>query len=244
MKFNIKYLLIIPVLIVAFGIIRFARDKLAPFRLSGTVEATQIIVSSRMKSIIEKIIVEEGAVVQKDAELAKLDCQETELALELSKSSFERNEKLFKTGTASLENFEKSKTAYLNEKIRKSWCSIKSPVEGIVTHKFKESGEIVTPGTRLFAVLDPNDYWAFFYIPHNILHRFKLGQKIKTFLPESGDEFSGEIIKINENAEFTPKNVQTFDERSRLVYGVKVKLTNRDSLLKPGMSLDIEVEKP
>lgn len=244
MKFNIKYLLLIPVLIILIGVIRFAKDKFSPLRLSGTVEATQMIVSSRMNSVMERIFVEEGTLVEKDTELAVLDCKETELALDLSKSSFERNEKLLKTGIASLENFEKIKTAYLNDKIKKSWCSIKSPISGIVTHKFREVGEIVTPGTRLFAVLDPHDYWVFFYIPHNLLHKFKLGQKLKTILPERGDGFSGEIIKINENAEFTPKNVQTFDERSRLVYGVKVKLTNRDSLLKPGMSLDIEVEKP
>ena len=61
-------------------------------------------------------------------------------------------------------------------------------------------------------------------------------------LPEANVTFQGKILKINETAEFTPKNVQTFDERARLVYGIKVEVENKDNLLKPGMSLDMEIK--
>lgn len=72
-----------------------------------------------------------------------------------------------------------------------------------------------------------------------MLYRLKIGQRITGILPEASDRtFSGRIIKINEEAEFTPKNVQTRAERTRLVYGVKVRFDNPDLMLKAGMTIE------
>ena len=83
----------------------------------------------------------------------------------------------------------------------------------------------------------------YFYIPQTLINRFNTGDAVSTVLPETNESFQGKIVKINETAEFTPKNVQTYDERARLVYGVKVKVDNRKNRLKPGMSLDWEISK-
>ena len=120
-----------------------------------------------------------------------------------------------------------------------SWCRVVSPIDGMIVTKFREIGEVVAPGSVLMAVANPYDVWAYFYVPYSMLHQLKVGQKVVGFLPEANDmKFVGRIIKINEEAEFTPKNVQTRDERTRLVYGVKVQFENPGLILKAGMTIE------
>ena len=77
-----------------------------------------------------------------------------------------------------------------------------------------------------------------------MIHKLKVGDCIKCYLPELPEKIIiGKIIKINEEAEFTPKNVQTREERTRLVYGVKVRFANDDMLLKSGMVLETAFEQ-
>ncbi|MBQ5700385.1 MAG: secretion protein HlyD, partial [Alphaproteobacteria bacterium] len=79
----------------------------------------------------------------------------------------------------------------------------------------------------------------YFYVPYTMLYKLKIGQNVTGILPEAGNmKFAGRIIKISEVAGFTPKNVQTRDERMRLVYGVKVQFENPDLILKSGMTIE------
>lgn len=243
MKFNKKFLLVVPVFIITIAAIRFIKDKIGPFRVSGTVEATQVIVSARLNSALSEILIQEGDLVKKGDVLMKLDCEDVTINFERSREDFERIQKLYRSGTTSQESLDKVRTVFLDSQVRRNWCTVRSPIDGVVVHRFREAGEVVAPGTRLLSVLDPHDYWVYFYLPHNLIHRMKIGEQVKTLLPEAGKAFFGKIIKINEYAEFTPKNVQTFDERTRLVYGVKVMLHDIGNTIKPGMSLDFEIEK-
>lgn len=109
----------------------------------------------------------------------------------------------------------------------------------MIITKFREVGEVVAPGSTLVSLANPYDIWAYFYVPYEMLHKLNVGQHVIGTLPEAaGKTFSGTIIKINEQAEFTPKNVQTREERTRLVYGVKVKFENPDLTLKSGMTIE------
>jgi len=70
----------------------------------------------------------------------------------------------------------------------------------------------------------------------------KTGMEVKAYVPESNmREITGKIVKINDEAEFTPKNVQTRKERTRLVYGVKLEFSNTDNFLKPGMTVEAKL---
>ncbi len=123
--------------------------------------------------------------------------------------------------------------------LKLDWCQIKSPIDGMVMTKFREVGEIVSPGAPLLSLANPYDIWAYFYVPYDTLHKLRVGQPVIGLLPEAPDKtFPGRIIKISEEAEFTPKNVQTREERTRLVYGVKVKFDNPDLTLKSGMTIE------
>lgn len=243
MKFKKKYLLVIPLIVILTATARFLRDKFAPMRFSGTVEATQVVLSSRLSSNILNIAVKEGDIVKKDSILLNLDCEDLNVNYERLTDDYERARNLSKSGAASKESLDKAKSLYKEIEVKRRWCTIKSPIDGIVTNKFHEAGEYVNPGTKLFSVLDQADYWAYFYIPQTLINRFKVGDAVTTFLPETNESFRGKIIKINETAEFTPKNVQTYDERARLVYGIKVKIENIQDRLKSGMSLDWEIKK-
>lgn len=243
MKFNKKFLLIIPLFIISLATVSFLKDKFSPLQFSGTVEATQVVLSSRLNSNIKGIEVKEGDLVKKDSKLLELDCEDINVTYARLFDDYDRAKKLSNSGAGSKESFEKAKSLFNEIEVKKSWCEIKSPIDGVITNNFHEVGEYVTPGTKLMSVLDKNDYWIYFYIPQTLINRFNAGDSLTLLLPETKDTFQGKIVKINETAEFTPKNVQTFDERARLVYGVKVKVENKNERLKPGMSLTWEIKR-
>jgi HlyD family secretion protein len=84
-------------------------------------------------------------------------------------------------------------------------------------------------------------------VPQPVIAYLKPGMRLKGYLPEmSSREFDGVIEKINDEAEFTPKNVQTRSERERLVFGIKVNFheSNAEEILKPGMTIEVELPTP
>jgi HlyD family secretion protein len=130
--------------------------------------------------------------------------------------------------------------------VRMSWCRVQSPIDGTVLSRYHEPGEWVAPGTKMLTLANIKNIWAYIYVPQPAVARLKPGQKLVGRLPEMpGRDFAGTILKINDEAEFTPKNVQTRGERERLVFGVKVSFlgVNDDETLKPGMTIEIELPK-
>jgi HlyD family secretion protein len=117
---------------------------------------------------------------------------------------------------------------------------LNSPVTGIVTSKLIDQGEVIAPRTAVVVVTDLDHAWANVYVDEPMVPRLKLGQKI-TLVTDAGQRLDGSITFISPKAEFTPRNVQTADERSRLVYRIKVSADNRDGVLKPGMPIEAEL---
>ncbi len=115
-----------------------------------------------------------------------------------------------------------------------------SPVAGIVTSKLADAGEIVAPHAPVVVVTDLDHAWANVYVDEPMVPRLKLGQKL-TVVTDAGHRLEGAITFISPKAEFTPRNVQTAEERSRLVYRIKVTTDNKDGVLKPGMPVEAEL---
>jgi HlyD family secretion protein len=111
---------------------------------------------------------------------------------------------------------------------------VKSPLDGVVTEKIAEAGEILQAGSPLLVVTDLDSPWLTVYVAGPDLGRIRLGQEAEV-VTDDGQSRKGKLTFIASQAEFTPKNVQTRDERIKLVYKVKVGLENRDGLFKPGM---------
>ena len=125
--------------------------------------------------------------------------------------------------------------AQLEDQLRK--CHITSPINGTVLAKYAEAGELATQGKPLFKVADVQNMFLRAYITADQLSQLKLGDKVKVFSDLGEDarrEYEGVITWISDKSEFTPKTIQTRDERANLVYAVKIAVKN-DGYLKIGM---------
>jgi len=124
-----------------------------------------------------------------------------------------------------------------------SKLTIKSPSGGQVLYKHVELGQVVNPGTTLVTILDPNNLWIKIYIPETKLSKVKVGG-IAFIAVDSypGKTFKGQILFVSNQAEFTPKNVQTKEERTTTVYAVKISLTEGKDQLKAGMPADVTLQ--
>jgi HlyD family secretion protein len=121
-------------------------------------------------------------------------------------------------------------------------CKITSPIDGTVLVKYAEMGEVAAPGKALFKIADTNNMILRAYITNSQLTQVKVGQtvKVKTDSGKDGSkEYSGTVAWISSKAEFTPKTIQTRDERANLVYAVKINVKN-DGLIKIGMYGDAQ----
>ena len=108
---------------------------------------------------------------------------------------------------------------------------ITSPVRGTVLSKYAEQGELAAQGRSLFKVGDLSDMYLRVYITAPQLTTLKVGQQVKVY---GRREYMGTVSWISDKAEFTPKTIQTRDERANLVYAVKVAVKN-DGYIKKGM---------
>lgn len=128
----------------------------------------------------------------------------------------------------------------INDQIKK--CIITNPLEGTVLNKFAEQNEMTNPGKPLYKIADLSYLTLRCYVSGNQIPQIKLNQKVKVHTDNGEGAFNeteGEITWINDKAEFTPKTVQTKDERANMVYAVKVKVKNNGSL-KIGMYGEIK----
>lgn len=124
-------------------------------------------------------------------------------------------------------------------------ATVKSPIAGTVLEKYVEQGEFVTTGKPLFKVADTRNMFLRAYITSAQLEKIKLGQKV-TVMSDYGDNkgksYEGTVAWISERSEFTPKTIQTDDERADMVYAVKIAVKN-DGLLKIGMYGKVKLSK-
>ena len=128
-----------------------------------------------------------------------------------------------------------ARIAQIEDQIAK--CVITSPVRGTVLSKYAEQGELAAQGRSLFKVGDLSDMYLRVYITAPQLTTLKVGQQVKVYADEGEDgrrEYMGTVSWISDKAEFTPKTIQTRDERANLVYAVKVAVKN-DGYIKKGM---------
>ncbi len=119
---------------------------------------------------------------------------------------------------------------------------VKNPVEGTVLTRYAKQDEVTVNGKALYKIANLSAMTLRAYINGNQLGQIKLGQKVKVFVDKGNDEqkeMEGEIYWVSSKAEFTPKTIQTKDERANLVYAIKVRVVN-DGYLKIGMYGEIK----
>ena len=238
-----KILIVLIVLTAAAVAVKFFLFR-GEFLYAGTLEATKVDLSARVSSAISAVKVQEGAHVTENQELVVLSCEDIKITAGLANEDFQRIVRLFREGSASQAMLDQVKNRKEDADVRLSWCSVRSPIQGTVLNRYHEPGEWVNPGTKLLTLANIRDIWAYIYVPQPEVSRLQVGMTLRGYLPELNNrEFDGKIIKINQEAEFTPKNVQTRAERERLVFGVKVSFleSNAEEILKPGMTIEVKL---
>ncbi|MGH7502156.1 MAG: HlyD family secretion protein [Longimicrobiales bacterium] len=120
---------------------------------------------------------------------------------------------------------------------------VHAPFTGIVTVRHREAGETVAPGAPIVTLMDPASRWVRIYVREDQIGRVSLGQGAQIISDSHADSaFAGRVIHIASEAEFTPRNVQTAEERVKLVYAVKVAIEDDGGLvLKPGVPADVRL---
>lgn len=120
-----------------------------------------------------------------------------------------------------------------------SYTELPAPVDGIVLSAVAEAGEYLNPASPVVTIGQVHRPWLRAYIHEKDLGRVKLQQEVQVTTDSYPDKkYRGHLSYISSQAEFTPKTVQTFEERAKLMYRVKVTLDNQDNELKPGMPAD------
>jgi len=251
---------------------------------SGTVEITEIEISSKVSGRIERLWVEEGDSVIKDQVLIELEDKELQAKLRQAeaayrvslaqlaqsksnldnlKANLERIKELYRAGSATQQQLDDIETEYQVAKEQLNLAThlteqnkatielirtqienfvIKSPLNGLVLSKNTEAGEVILPGVSLLTLGDLSRPWVKIYIKETDLGKVKLGQKAQVRIDTYPDKvFEGKVTYISNRAEFTPKNIQTKEERVKLVFGIKVSLDNPLQILKPGMPADVSL---
>lgn len=121
--------------------------------------------------------------------------------------------------------------------------TIKSPRDGIINTLFVNEGELVTMGKLTAEIYDSDNAEIKVYVSEANIGLIKVGQDTNIYVDSHEDEaFHGNVIKINNRAEFTPKNIQTKEERVNTVFEVKVQVVDTHGVIKPGMPVDVNIK--
>lgn len=119
-----------------------------------------------------------------------------------------------------------------------------SPIDGTVLNRNYEPGEYVSAGANLASVADLNRLWITVYIPTDDLPAIKLGQKTHITVSGNSSQYAGTVANIASKGEFTPKTIQTKQERTNVVFAVKITIDdNQNGVLKPGMPADVVFDR-
>lgn len=195
--------------------------------------ATQKNEQKRYENLIKSNAANQKQLDDINAQIALLEKQ-----LIAQKETLENNNRGVSEESTGLE----IQIAQIEDQIKKSIIS--SPIDGTVLSKYAEQGEQAAQGRALFKVADIANMNLRVYITADQLTSLKIGQQVKVFADQGKSdrkEYQGTVIWISDKAEFTPKTIQTRDERANLVYAVKVAVKN-DGYIKKGMYGDIQLK--
>jgi HlyD family secretion protein len=204
-----------------------------PSQINVLIERKNVI--EREKIRIENLF-QEGAATQKQLDDIHGEIDVINKELKANKERLETNNRGLLSEILPVE----WQIEEINDQINKA--ILINPIDGIVLNKYAEQYEIVNYGKPLYKIANLNALFLRAYIGGDFLNQIKLGQNVKVYIDEGRDnlkEYSGTISWISEKAEFTPKIVQTKEERVNLVYAIKVSVEN-DGGIKIGMPGEVK----
>ena len=194
-------------------------------------ETIQNLVSQAEAGIVAaqaQVRVTEGQLAQAQATLDRLLAGATDEEIARLEAQVSQAEASLATAEAALKALE----------IELGRTQLLAPTGGVVLDRMVHEGELAVPGAPLFTLADLDEVTLTVYVPEAELGQVALGQEVEVNVDAYDELFPGLVSHIASEAEFTPRNVQTQEERVHMVFAVKIRLDNPDHLLKPGMPAD------
>jgi len=193
---------------------------------SGTMEMTEHVLGVKAAGRLATLNVKEGDKVHKGQLLATFD------RFEQDKKDYARVNVLYKNGGANQQSLENARLLMEDQQVI-------SPLNGIVLVKSAETGEIIPAGGGVVVIGDPRDQWVKIFVSEDLMHHLSLNETA-TIAVDGGDKtYKGHVSFIADKAEFTPRNVQTPEERVTQTFAIKIAVDDADENLHAGVAADV-----
>jgi len=232
-----------------------ARAKLNLFKKGTKKELIEVAKNQKEASEKELELAEKNQIrllkLLKEGAVSEAQKEQADLKLKAALEQFESAEENYKLALrgkekeeidiveAEIKNLQAQEQLLLRQ-IRDT--KIISPVKGILQTRHVEVGELILPGALLFSLIDLDRTYVQAYVPEKYIGKIILGSQVEVFCDSFPDQtLEGKIDFISDEAEFAPKNIQTKEERLKLVFMIKSYLENEKRILKPGMPVDVKI---
>lgn len=206
-----------------------AEAQLARAQANPETSQDSVAVAESGVTVAEaQVKIAEGQLAQAEAELARLRAGATAETIAALEAQRAQAQAALAAAGANLKALD----------IELARTDLTAPAGGVILQRLAHEGELAAPGAPLFTLADLDEVTLTVYVPEAELGKVALGQTADVTVDSYSQGFPGEVSYIASQAEFTPKNVQTQEERVHMVFAVKIHLDNPDQLLKPGMPAD------
>lgn len=238
---------------------------------TGTIEMTETIVSSKFTGRVSQMLFEEGQAVktgdlmvelehdQLDAQIrsARSGLQAAQANLNAARRDLNRLGRLLRDEVISQAEYDRAVTSWevYDAQVKQAEANLNllevqlvdtrllAPANGVISAKMVEPGEVVTSSASLYSILDRSKPWVKIYLPLKEVEQVGLNQSAVINLDAFPDlNFKGRISYIAQEAEFTPKDYLSKEERVKQVYEVKVELDNSSGKLKAGVPAEVRIK--
>ena len=218
---------------------------------SGAVESTEYQVAATAAGRIATVTVGEGSTVAEGQILVVLDETAFKLQVEQAEQGvraanaqvkYEKDNGTSAEVTAAKARLEQAKAAVKLAKVQLGYATVVAPHSGVVVSVTANAGQNASPGRTLVTITDPSDLFVRVFVPETRIGDVGLGQPVEVAPDATSETYPGRVEFISAQAEFTPNNVETKEQRAKLVYEVRVRLSDTSGTLKPGMPVDVTFE--
>ena len=194
---------------------------------SGTLEITEHQLGPKASGRILTLFAEEGAMLKAGDVIATLD------RYEQAKKDYGRAEKIYKQGGSNLQALEYAKLAMDDQQVV-------APIDGVVLIKVHEVGESIAAGSPVVVLGDIKDQWVKVFVPEGVVNQIQLNQTAVLSFDGLTKKYNGHVRYIATKAEFTPRNVQTPEERVTQAFAVKIVIDDPDLKAHTGVAVDVK----
>jgi membrane fusion protein YbhG len=218
---------------------------------SGSVEAEQYQVAAVIAGRVSKVAVSEGEVVKQGQILIVLDQSALKLQVEQAEEGVKAARAALSNAkedgtdpdvTAARARLNQAKAAVDLAKIQLGYASVTAPHGGVVVTLTTNTGENAGPGRTLLTLSDPGDLFVRVFVPETQIGNVKIGQQATITADSVSEPYPGTVSFVASEAQFTPNNVETKDQRTKLVFEVRVRISDTSGALKAGMPVDVTFE--